>query len=195
MKNVVIGVIVLGTASFGCKDGTDRSPAPQPSAPIVMKNVEEPAHDPAPKDVQVKPRPGTNPSRINQLYDLKTTTITIGPHKFKAWIMDDNSKRTEGMMFLTNAEFKDNETMLFVFPDEVERSFWMHNTLVDLDIAYIKKDGTLVSVHTMKALDETGVPSKGAAMYALEARAGLFKRLGIRAGMKAIFSQKFNPQP
>ncbi len=40
--------------------------------------------------------------------------------------------------------------MLFVFPAGNERSFWMINCLIDMDIAYLSPDGTVVSVFTMK---------------------------------------------
>lgn len=135
--------------------------------------------------VQVK-----NDYRINQLRDLKKTTVKIGKHAFTCWIADDTSKRTEGMMFLTAKEVKPNEGMIFVHPNPQPLSFWMKNTLIGLDIAFIRKDGTIVSTHTMKPLDETGVPSGGPATYALEVKAGTFKKLGIKKGLKAKIDPK-----
>lgn len=157
-------------------------PTPTPSQP-EPKPVEEPKQD-----------PNRNPSRLYQLSELETTVVTIGKHKLKAWIMDTDSKRAEGMMFLQTKELKPDSAMLFVFPDEEERSFWMQNTYVALDIAYIAKSGKIVSTKPMKALDETGVPSDGPAMYALEMQQGAFKRLGIKAGMKAIIDPKVKSQ-
>ncbi len=184
--------LLLVVAAVGCNDGTKAGPAPEPQRADASPKQSEskPATVPEPEPV-VQKKPGHNEARIYQVYDLKKTQITIGKHKFSAWIMDDEPRRTEGMMFLTNKEVKDNEGMIFVFSDERDRSFWMHNTLIDLDIAYIRKDGTIVSVSKMKALDESGVPSNGPAMYAFEVKGGVFGKLGIRAGMKATF----NPKP
>lgn len=165
----------------------DSAPSPAPVAPApkpVVETPEKPVEDPQKKD------PSHNPSRIYQLKELETTVVTIGKHKLTAWVMDTDSKRTEGMMFLQKNELKADAAMLFVFPDELDRSFWMRNTYVPLDIAYIAANGRIVSAKAMKALDETGVPSDGPAMYVLEMQQGAFKRLGIKAGMKAIIDPK-----
>ncbi|HMS54276.1 MAG TPA: DUF192 domain-containing protein [Fimbriimonadaceae bacterium] len=123
-----------------------------------------------------------NPKRLYQLAEIKREKVKVGSASLNAWIMDTGAKRQEGMMFLTDKEVQANDAMLFVFPDEAARSFWMSNTLIPLDIAYISKSKKVVSVHTMKALDETGVPSAKPAMYALEMKKGAFKRLGIKVG-------------
>ncbi len=144
-----------------------------PAAPVVK--IDPPAQPPARK---------VNPRRLYQLDELQVVKIKIGTHTFDAWVMDTDAKRSEGMMFLKNEDFKDSECMVFVFPREQELGFWMRNTLVDLDIAYVNTKKFIVRAVTMKSLDETSVPSRGLSMYAIEFRAGLFKKLGIRAGQK-----------
>jgi len=65
--------------------------------------------------------------------------------------------------------------MLFVFPEDAFQSFWMKNTLVPLDIAYFRADGTWVSSARMEpcATDPCETyPSSGPAAYALELPAG-----------------------
>lgn len=124
-----------------------------------------------------------NPHRMYQLNELARVEIQIGDHKLKTWVMDENSKRMEGMMFLTNKEVQPDEAMIFVFQDEEPLSFWMRNTLIPLDIAYVNGKKQIVTTASMRPLDETGVPSRYAAKYAIEMKAGAFKRLGIKAGM------------
>ncbi|MCA0360898.1 MAG: DUF192 domain-containing protein [Armatimonadetes bacterium] len=122
--------------------------------------------------------------RMYQLKELKTTKISI-PEKMEltAWIMDTNSKRAEGMMHLLDADFTEKQGMLFVFNRAAYQRFWMRNTLVDLDIAYIHANGKINSIYTMKALDETtDYSSAAASLYVLEAKAGLFKKLGVKVG-------------
>lgn len=125
-----------------------------------------------------------NPDRIYQLKDLKTATITAGPRKIKVWIMDTPTKRSEGMMFLKDKDVRMDQGMLFVFASPQPMGFWMRNTLIPLDIAYVDKAGKILNIAQMKALDESNVPSKGSALYALEMKKGAFKKLGIKAGMK-----------
>ncbi len=140
----------------------------------------------APK-VNEGPENGThahNARRLFQLDDLQLVKIKIDKHTFFSWVMDTNAKRSEGMMFLRNPDFKDNDSMIFVFDRAQELGFWMQNTLVDLDIAYCDANGKIIRAATMKSLDESTVPSRGAAKYAIEFRGGLFKKLGIKAGMK-----------
>ena len=72
--------------------------------------------------------------------------------------------------------------MLFVFPDEAPRSFWMRNTLIPLDIVYLDAAGKVVSISRMKPLDETGVPSLGPAKYAIEMNKGAAARSGVKVG-------------
>lgn len=122
--------------------------------------------------------------RMYQLKDLKTTKISI-PEKMDltVWIMDTNSKRAEGMMHLLDTDFTEKQGMLFVFNRAAYQRFWMRNTLVDLDIAYIHANGKINSIYTMKALDETtDYSSAAASLFVLEAKAGLFKKLGVKVG-------------
>jgi uncharacterized membrane protein (UPF0127 family) len=44
--------------------------------------------------------------------------------------------------------------MLFVFPSEEDRSFWMKDTLIPLSIAYMDSEGRIVDIQDMKALDD-----------------------------------------
>lgn len=128
-----------------------------------------------------------NPYRIHQLKDLETVTFRIGENEFKAWIMDTTSKRSEGMMFLQDSEVRDDECMIFVFSEERPLSFWMRNTYIPLDIAFLDRQRRILNVETMKPLDETGVRSRGDAMYAIEFKKGTLSRVGARPGMKVEF--------
>lgn len=65
--------------------------------------------------------------------------------------------------------------MLFVFPGESRQSFWMKDTLVPLDIAYFRADGSWVSSAVMQPCLEdpcASYPSSGTAQYALELPVG-----------------------
>ncbi len=120
------------------------------------------------------------PQRKFQLNDLKKAEIKIDDHKFSLWVMDTFDKRMEGMMFVENSDFKDNEGMIFLFKEPEYQRFWMRNTLVPLDIAYVSKDRKINSTYTMKALDEVGdYSSYGPSDVVIELRAGIFRKLSI----------------
>jgi uncharacterized protein len=77
--------------------------------------------------------------------------------------------------------------MLFVFPDEEVRSFWMRNTLIPLSIAYIDSEGRIVDIQDMKPLDdeEPHYVSAEPARYALEVNKGFFDERGVEVGDRA----------
>jgi len=124
-----------------------------------------------------------NPARRTQLADLPTAEVRIGSHVMPVWIAANSLTREEGMMHLTEAEVPDSHGMLFVFLEEAPLSFWMRNTLIPLDIAFLNAKGEVLNTERMQPRDPTPIPSKGPAKYALEAKAGTFERLGLRPGM------------
>ena len=100
------------------------------------------------------------------------------------WLMNDDGKRQEGMMFLTEKEVKPNEGMLFVFPKEqgADHGFWMENTLLPLDIVYITKAGKVYRVAQGKPLSRANLTAGEPFQYVLELRSGGAKRLKIKPG-------------
>lgn len=141
------------------------------------------------------PAAGGSAQRQFPLATLRTASLTVGPqattgqsardvpqHSFRVWIADTPDKQQEGLMFVPAEEIADDQGMLFVFPDERLRGFWMKNTITSLDIAFARFDGTIVAIHTMPPLTLQTFSSIEPAMFALEVKAGTFARLGIREG-------------
>jgi uncharacterized membrane protein (UPF0127 family) len=86
-----------------------------------------------------------------------------------------------GLMY--RRKLGEDEGMLFVFPDEQERSFWMKNTYVELDMIFLDSNFSVVSfVERATALSETSRPSKKPARYVLEVRSGSVARWGLTVG-------------
>jgi len=89
-----------------------------------------------------------------------------------------------GLMF--RDEMADDHGMLFIFPTENWRSFWMKNTRIALDIFYFDAELKLVSVseNTPPCRTERcpSYPSKGPARYVLELNAGKAQQLGVQPG-------------
>ncbi len=104
-------------------------------------------------------------------------------------IADDDYQTQTGLMYREG--MKTNQGMLFIFPDEDLRSFYMKNTSFALDIIYIAEDKTIVSIQKdAQPMNETSLPSRGAAKYVLEVNAGLSDDWGLEAGDLVEFEQK-----
>jgi uncharacterized membrane protein (UPF0127 family) len=81
-----------------------------------------------------------------------------------------------------------NKGMLFCFEREDYYAFWMHNTPLALDIAFLGSDKKIVDIQHMKPLDpEPRYLPKNKAKYALEVNAGYFKEKNISVGDRVYF--------
>lgn len=121
-----------------------------------------------------------------ELYLIKATGDTI--RKIDIEIADIESERTIGLMH--RRSMPDTQGMLFIFEQERQRSFWMHNTLMGLDILYIKADGQIVSIakYCIPKYDKS-IPSKGPALYVLEVTEGFCDIYGVEAGDRIDFNR------
>ena len=72
--------------------------------------------------------------------------------------------------------------MIFPYDPPQSVSFWMRNTVIPLDMVFIRADGTIARIATAKALDETPVPSGEPIAAVLEIAAGRAAQLGIAPG-------------
>jgi uncharacterized membrane protein (UPF0127 family) len=78
--------------------------------------------------------------------------------------------------------------MLFLFPDEAPRSFWMRNTLIPLDIIFVRQDRTILGiVENAEPKTDTSRAVEGASQFVLEINGGLSQKLGIAAGQTVTF--------
>jgi hypothetical protein len=70
----------------------------------------------------------------------------------------------------------------------------MKNTLIPLDMIFVKKDGTIFYIHeNAQPHDLTGISPDGEAIAVLEINAGLSHKLGIQEGdtlIHELFSTK-----
>ncbi|MFW6414844.1 MAG: DUF192 domain-containing protein [Thermodesulfobacteriota bacterium] len=117
--------------------------------------------------------------------DVRTVEIVINKKAYVFELADTALKRKNGLMFRQN--LGEISGMLFVYPEEQHRNFYMKHTYIPLDIAFINRDLQVIKIHGMRPLDKTSVRSGGRAKYALEAERGLFQQAGLEEGDKIHF--------
>jgi uncharacterized membrane protein (UPF0127 family) len=108
--------------------------------------------------------------------------VIIRGHTFDVAVAKSPSEQQLGLMNVKFDELGRNEGMLFVFPQEQQLAFWMKNTLIPLDIAYINSQGRIVRIQTMRPLDLSTYPSGHPARVALEVHGGRLAALSIAEG-------------
>jgi uncharacterized membrane protein (UPF0127 family) len=93
---------------------------------------------------------------------------------------DDDASRAKGLMHA--ADLEENSGVLFRWPTSEPRSFWMKDTGIPLDIAFISDTGEIMSIQEMEPFSLKSVVSPGPASCALEVNRGWFKKNGLQAG-------------
>jgi uncharacterized membrane protein (UPF0127 family) len=113
---------------------------------------------------------------------LPTIDIHIAKATLSTQIAATPREGEIGLMY--RRSLPDNDGMIFVLPVG-HASFWMKDTLIPLSIAFLDRNGVILEIHDMKAMDThiTGSESDQVA-YALETNLHWFALNGITPGMK-----------
>ncbi len=107
--------------------------------------------------------------------------LASGPVTFVVEVVDTNETRARGLMF--REELAPRAGMLFDFKREQPVSFWMKNTLIPLDMFFIKADGRIANIaKDAVPHSERGISSSEPVLGVLETNAGVADRLGIKPG-------------
>jgi len=123
-------------------------------------------------------------AEIRPLEPLQVVT-SRGPVKFLVELADSPREREYGLM--CRKSLAADRGMLFDFGRPQELAFWMRNTLIGLDIVYIRADGTVLSiVRNARPLDESPLPSNGPARAVLELAAGRAAQIGLLPGDRIV---------
>jgi len=123
----------------------------------------------------------TEPANVT----FKKRKISIGSQKLTVEVAETSEQLERGLMF--RESLADGTGMLFIFPNEAYRSFWMKNTYVDLTIGYFDKNRRLFETLDMKASTAVQTqfptyPSRKPAQYALEVPQGWLKKRRVKIG-------------
>lgn len=103
-------------------------------------------------------------------------------------VANTTEAREKGLMY--RRSLPENRGMLFIFPEERERIFWMKNTYIPLDIIYLDSNLTVVDVDRAEPEPDTpeeeltryrsGSPAK----YVIETNQGFSSKNNISEGAR-----------
>lgn len=112
------------------------------------------------------------------LHELQAAGRTV-----KVELAVNSPQRDLGLMHRTHLD--PDAGMLFLFPDEQPRTFWMRNTLIPLDVIFLDADGTVLNItHGDPMVEVPGLHSRGPARMVLELNAGWAAEHGLVPGQK-----------
>lgn len=100
-------------------------------------------------------------------------------------IADDDYQRETGLMY--RRQLAEHQGMLFVFPEEAQRGFYMKNTYIPLDLIFLDADRKIVNIYNDAAPESMKtIRSEFPAQYVLEINAGLADQWGLKPGARII---------
>lgn len=166
-SRAVFGLIALGVGLAACLDvGADRPDDGRAPETFVLNTASQ-----------------AETSDLGPLPPAGYAWVIFGADTVVAEVAATADERAQGLMY--REEVPDGTGMLFVFQDSQPRSFWMANTYVPLDIAYMDPSYRVVDIVAMEPLVTESYPSDAPAMFALEVRQGWFAAQGIGVGARA----------
>lgn len=109
-------------------------------------------------------------------------------HHFTVEVARSGDEQARGLMF--RESLGPDEGMIFPFERPRIASFWMRNTLIPLDMIFIRSDGTIerIAGNTTPLSDEP-VSSIGYVTAVLELRGGRAAELGIAEGDRVVWNR------
>ena len=116
-----------------------------------------------------------------------TIRSASGLHRFTVEVAATPEQQERGLMFVKSLAA--NRGMVFPYDPPEDVSFWMKNTLIPLDMLFIRADGTIARIVTAKALDLTAIPAGEPVAAVLEIRGGRAAELGIKTGDRVDWHQ------
>ena len=106
--------------------------------------------------------------------------LTINNVPIKVKMARTGREQQRGLMFVNS--LPQDEGMLFCYPKPQPMSFWMKNVKIPLSIAFINKNGKIISIRDMSPGSLESVKSPIPCRWALEMNQGWFKGNGVAVG-------------
>ena len=104
-----------------------------------------------------------------------------GPQHFTVELALTPDQQEQGLMF--RRHLASDAGMLFIVAQPQIMTFWMHDTLIPLDMLFIAAGGRIVDLHERAVpMSDATIVSHAPAIAVLELNGGTVDRLGIKIG-------------
>jgi uncharacterized membrane protein (UPF0127 family) len=95
-------------------------------------------------------------------------------------VASTDAEREQGLMGRPSLD--PDSGMIFVWSTMTTESFWMHDTLIPLTVAFLAPDGTILETQDMQKLSDDLHTPQEPYRYAIEVNQGFFARAGVKVG-------------
>jgi uncharacterized membrane protein (UPF0127 family) len=128
--------------------------------------------------------PRTAPSGLDLVQlSINSTSRT---HRFTVEVARTEAEQAQGLM--NRRTLAPDAGMIFPFDPPRPASFWMRNTLIPLDLIFIRPDGSIARIATGVPLSEEQIVVADPLTAVLEIPGGRAAQLGIRVGDRVSWS-------
>lgn len=132
-------------------------------------------------DAAATVEPAVHPVSGLAIIPLTVTTASGQRHAFRVEVAATGQEQQRGLMFRT--AMGADEGMIFPLAQVRMASFWMHNTVIPLDIIFIGPDRKVINIRANAVpYSDESLPSTAPAMAVLELNGGRAAQLGIGPG-------------
>ena len=122
---------------------------------------------------------GQSPAGLEQV--PLTITSDGKAHQFTVEVAKTSEEQAMGLMYRN--KLAPDRGMIFPFDPPRDASFWMRNTLIPLDMIFVRADGSIANIAANTVpYSEEPVPSDGPVKAVLELAGGRTAELGIKPG-------------
>jgi hypothetical protein len=113
---------------------------------------------------------------------IQTATAT---HDLRVYIANSPAERRQGLMYVE--DMPDDVGMLFIYDQPNRVSMWMKNTVMPLDMLFVKSNGVIENIaHNTTPGSLKSIAAQDLVCCVLELKAGSSKKLGVAAGDRLI---------
>lgn len=123
----------------------------------------------------------------NAVFPVETLVAKTGAGEFSftVEIADEEPERSRGLMF--RETMLQTHGMLFVFDELQPVSMWMKNTILPLDMVFVRPDGTVARIEYDTSPQSLKIISSGEPVsHVLELNAGMSRLIGLRPGDRLL---------
>jgi uncharacterized protein len=127
---------------------------------------------------------GLSPVAIGQSSSTEALSITTFGgviHEFQVELASTFEEKARGLMH--RERLAPSSGMLFLYTKELRQSMWMKNTLIPLDMLFIRRNGRISHIHQRAVpMSLETISSRGRVLAVLELSGGTVSRLNIKVG-------------